>query len=114
MLIKRESMNGPVSQVPNERTEIGTLHPLAHVKCAAYSTAKGAKQGTPGWENGSSGFSLSDTAVVRAPLSGLSGHRPRWFQWGVSTNSGLSPSARARTPNADVESLNDGVGTTKE
>jgi hypothetical protein len=107
-------MNGLVSQLPNERAELGSLHPLTHVKCADHSTANRFARSSGGSENRSIGFSLDDTAVAQPSLSGLSGHHSRCFQWGVSTNSGLSPSARARTPNADVDSINDGVGTTKE
>lgn len=118
MLFKRVSMNGLVSHLPNERAESGAHHPLAQVKRTVHSTAFGANQSAGGVENGALETGLDDFAVGQTGISPLSGQAPQAphdnnVGWGVSKNSGLSPSARARTPNADV-AARDGAGITKE
>jgi hypothetical protein len=148
VLFRRVSMNGLVSHGPNERAESGTQRPSAHVKCADNSIANGTHQRVVRQEIAvqfGSGASLagvgkppsneSQKSIAAHKLSVPAGSRSggRCLQSvfcptqtrgklmakaPVLKNSGPSPSARARTPNADGGSIakrvDDVVGSTTE
>ena len=137
VLFRRVSMNGLVSHGPNERAENGPQHPSAHVKCADNSIANGNNKVSSGrrMRFTSTPPRGRKTAVERlqnsiaayrlpVPAGSRSGGLSRFSvschpgalngHVGAFKNSGPSPSARARTPNADVACRDDGVGSTTE
>jgi hypothetical protein len=116
-------MNGLLSQVPNESVESGAQHPLAGVKYTASTTlmlplhaVSGMKVGTVARIAGAAPQTVarsllhtmsvqkSSTVQAEARFRAPVAHTPSMQRTVccTETHSGLSPSARIRTPNAVV------------